>query len=213
MARLVRLVSAILVLLASTLLVSATAPRQAQPGGLPDELSGLVVRVADGDTITVLVQREGASPQQHRIRLADIDAPEGGQPWGRQSRQMLAALVAGQEVRVVRVDSDRYGRLVGRVYLAAPPELYVNREMVRQGGAWAYLARLRDRSKLAAEADARSAGRGLWALPPAERLAPWDWRAGERERQRLAREARAKAGQAKAGQARAGQARASSSSS
>jgi endonuclease YncB( thermonuclease family) len=189
MARLLKSLSVFLALLAGALLLAATAPRAPQPA----ELSGRVVRVADGDTITVLVAREGASPEQVRIRLADIDAPEGGQPWGRQSRLMLADMVAGQEVRVVRVDTDRYGRLVGRVYRTAPPPLYVNREMVRQGGAWVYVARLRDRSKLAAEAEARAAARGLWALPPRERLAPWDWRARDRAERAARREAKERA--------------------
>ena len=40
-------------------------------------LTGKVVRIADGDTLALLVDR-----QQVKIRLEGIDAPEKGQPYG-----------------------------------------------------------------------------------------------------------------------------------
>ena len=51
-----------------------------------DDFSGQVVRIADGDTITVL----DANKTQHKIRLAGIDAPERKQPYGEASRKHLA---------------------------------------------------------------------------------------------------------------------------
>lgn len=42
-----------------------------------DQLTGRVVSIADGDTITVL----DAANQQHKIRLAGIDAPENRWPF------------------------------------------------------------------------------------------------------------------------------------
>lgn len=41
-------------------------------------ITGRVVGVADGDTITVL----DAEKKQHKIRLGGIDAPEGSQAFG-----------------------------------------------------------------------------------------------------------------------------------
>ncbi len=128
-----------------------------------------VVRVSDGDSITVL-----QGTVQHRIRLADIDAPERGQPWGRQAQRMLAALVAGAEVQILPTDTDRWGRIVARVRTADGTD--VSRAMVSEGGAWAFRRYLTDQSKLQLEAEARAAGRGLWALPEAERMPPWEWR-------------------------------------
>ena len=51
-------------------------------------LTGKVVKVADGDTITILVGTE-----QHRIRLQGIDAPGRKQPYGEASGRSLSALV------------------------------------------------------------------------------------------------------------------------
>ena len=60
------------------------------------ELSGRVVSIADGDTVTVL----GEQYTQHKVRVAGIDAPEKSQPFGKRSRQNLGALVFGKDVRV-----------------------------------------------------------------------------------------------------------------
>ncbi|MEY4001578.1 MAG: hypothetical protein RI968_696, partial [Pseudomonadota bacterium] len=77
------------------------------------EIVGKVIAVSDGDTITVLAP--GNKPT--KIRLAGIDAPESKQPFGQKSRQHLADMVFGKEVRVQVVNKDRYGRIVGVVYL------------------------------------------------------------------------------------------------
>lgn len=132
-------------------------------------LRGRVVGVQDGDTLTLLT----ADRRQVKIRLAEIDAPERRQPFGQRSRQMLAERVHGREVRLQVSGVDRYQRTVARAYLG---ELDVNREMVRLGGAWVYRAYNTDRSLLAVEEEARRGGAGLWALPEAQRLPPWQWR-------------------------------------
>ena len=75
------------------------------------------------------------------------------------------------------VDTDRYARVVGRIYLG---DLDINREMVRQGHAWVYRKYVKDRSLLEVEADARDASRGLWRLPEAEQVPPWEWRKRDR---------------------------------
>lgn len=55
-------------------------------------LTGRMVRVIDGDTVGVLA----APATEVRIRLAGIDAPEKGQPYGQRARQFLASRVAGR---------------------------------------------------------------------------------------------------------------------
>ena len=65
-------------------------------------ISGKVVSVADGDTITVL----DADKQQHKIRLEGIDAPEKAQPYGKDSKKALSDLVFGKDVQVLWLKSD-----------------------------------------------------------------------------------------------------------
>lgn len=131
--------------------------------------SGKVVGVQDGDTLTVLDQTN----TQHTIRLASIDAPELGQPYGDRAKQVLSRLVFGKTVEVAPETSDRYGRTVAVV---TEEGTNVNRRLVREGAAWAYLKYLRDPALIDLQNDARAARRGLWALQIDQIIPPWDWR-------------------------------------
>ena len=53
--------------------------------------SAKVIKISDGDTITVLSGKE-----QTKVRLYGIDAPEKKQDYGQRSKQFLASLIAGQ---------------------------------------------------------------------------------------------------------------------
>jgi endonuclease YncB( thermonuclease family) len=138
-----------------------------------ETITGRVVSVADGDTLTVL----DASNTQHKIRLAGIDAPERKQPFGTVSRQHLAQLAFGKAVLVVHNKKDRYGRQVGKV---AVDGVDVGLEQIKAGLAWHYKAYEReqpteDRAAYAgAELVARSARLGLWS--EASAVPPWEWR-------------------------------------
>lgn len=92
------------------------------------ELVGPVVAILDGDTIDVLVDR-----QPIRVRLAQIDAPEKRQAFGTRARQTLAGLVFRQSVTVEEAGRDRYGRVIGAVYVSG---VSVNAQMVELGMAW-----------------------------------------------------------------------------
>lgn len=137
---------------------------------LAAEIAGRVVALADGDTLTVLTDAK----EQVRIRLAEIDTPERGQPYGNRARQHLSDLVFDKQVRVEVQNTDHYGRTVGRVHEG---RVDVNAEMVRQGAAWVYRRYSRDQTLLRIEDEAKAARRGLWSLPEADRVPPWEWRA------------------------------------
>lgn len=138
-----------------------------------DTLTGKVVHVADGDTITVL----DASRTTHTIRLAGIDAPEKRQAFGNASKQSLAHEVAGLSVVVEWTKYDRYQRKVGKVLLDGRD---INLAQIQSGMAWHYKLYQREQSPedrkiyALAEEAAKAVHVGLWseALPQA----PWDFR-------------------------------------
>lgn len=127
----------------------------------------LVTAITDGDTIRVRCPEE---PVQV-VRLAEIDAPERRQPWGDRSRQHLAELCHEMKAEIRPQTRDRYGRTVARVTCAGQDASVVQ---VQAGMAWAFTKYLTDKSFSASEAQARAAGRGLWADPTP--VAPWKWR-------------------------------------
>jgi micrococcal nuclease len=153
------------------------------PAPLKGRVSAQVLRVDDGDTLAVL-----AGGARHKIRLSDIDAPETshcteartgvgkcarpGQPFGGESGQKLARLVAGGRVDLACSDYDsRYSRSVCRVYANG---VDVNAEMVRSGLAWFNDKYSKDNDLRRAQDQAKRAGLGLWSDRGA--VAPWVWR-------------------------------------
>lgn len=132
-------------------------------------LHGRVLRVVDGDTLDVRL-----SSGRIRVRLQGVDAPEHDQPGGREATRFLRGHLNDRDVVLEPVTQDRYDRLVAIVRLGT---LDLNRELVREGHAWAYRHYLRheDRPLCTLEHQARKAGRGLWQQGAAPR-APWEHR-------------------------------------
>jgi endonuclease YncB( thermonuclease family) len=151
-------------------------------------LEGTVVKVADGDTITVL----DSNRQQHRVRLAGIDAPEKGQPFSNASRKRLSELLAGKQGRVEFTKYDRYGRIVGKAWVTpldcprCGKTLDVGLAQVTMGMAWWYRYYAHEQSPEDqaryefAEREARTKNAGLWRDKNPE--PPWEWRRAQRER-------------------------------
>jgi endonuclease YncB( thermonuclease family) len=138
-------------------------------------IAGRVVGVTDGDTVTILDDRN----IQHKIRLEGIDAPERSQDFGSVSRQNLSNLVFGKRVQVIGDKSDRYGRTVAKILFDGHD---MNLEQVRAGLAWHYKAYEREqsladrRAYALAEERARASRLGLWKdLAP---VPPWNFRRG-----------------------------------
>jgi len=142
-----------------------------------------VVYVIDGDTVIV----EDDTRRKVRIRLAAIDCPEAGQPWGDTARYGLIKLIGRRTVRVEVHDRDHYGRTVATLHVQREGEwTNVNERMVMLGHAWVmrrywhHLPRERQRALDRLERWARSRRVGLWKTP--NPVPPWQWRQGETDR-------------------------------
>lgn len=139
----------------------------------------LIVGVADGDTLTARCGEPGVY-EQVKIRLAAIDAPERGQPFGRASRRELADLCRGQQVTIRVRDHDRYGRAVADVTCRGQD---ASSAQVRSGLAWVYDKYATQHNHLyPLQEVARKTRSGLWRdldtkQPP---VAPWEWRKNKR---------------------------------
>ena len=72
-------------------------------------ITGKVVRVSDGDTLTAFVQRD-QSLEQIKVRVSGIDASEKAQAFGNRSKQGLSDCAFAKQVRVEVTRLDRYGR-------------------------------------------------------------------------------------------------------
>ena len=140
--------------------------------GIPvsaETLTGKVVGVHDGDTLTLLV----VGNQPVKVRLAGLDAPELDQTYGQKAKRALSALAFRKEARVESPESDKYGRTLGTMFVGP---VNVNAELVKRGAAWVYRAYPFPPELEGLEAQARAAKRGLWALPVDQRCPLWDFR-------------------------------------
>lgn len=142
-----------------------------------ETITGQVVGVADGDTITVL----DADKIQHKIRLAGIDAPEKKQAFGNRSKESLSDMVFDKTVNVETEKRDRYGRQIGKVLVNGQD---VNLVQVERGMAWFYRQYQREQSPNdrrlyeAAEDAAKAGKRGLWR--DSDPVPPWEFRHAKR---------------------------------
>jgi endonuclease YncB( thermonuclease family) len=154
---------------------------------LADTLQGKVIKVADGDTVTI-VDNQG---QKHRIRLTGIDAPEKDQPYGNVSTQSLVELVSVKTVTIEYEKRGRYKRIVGKILVDPPGEVFcmaldcvkkvdAGLEQIKSGLAWHYKYYQMEQSEedrrlySEAELEARTKKIGLWK--DEEPMAPWVWR-------------------------------------
>ena len=167
--------NASLVIRAAALLAAALAFGPTRAGEWT--LSGRVVALKDGDSFIVL---DGKT--QHPIRIAGIDAPERGQPYGNASKSNLSRLILNRKVQARCYKSDRFGRNVCRVFGDRGQD--VGLEQVRAGMAWWLREHAMEQTPgeqgayQGAEDAARVTRRGLWK--DAKPVPPWEWRAMKR---------------------------------
>lgn len=155
------------------------AAAQVACGAQAWELEGKVIRVEDGDTLTLLT----VDHARETVRLSDIDAPETshgrnrpGQPYSQVSKRSLAALAGGRQAVARCYERDRWQRQVCTVFVDGQD---VSAEQLRRGMAWVNNANpryVRDPRSFELQAQAQRAGVGLWAAGGPSPIPPWEWR-------------------------------------
>ena len=151
-----RMVASFKALAAATALAQQPTPQRL--------IRGQVVGVRDGDTLSVLVDKERIT-----IRLEGIDAPSAGQPFYAQAKNALTEHAFGQTANVYVTGQDRFGRIVGIVTVGGH---IVNRELVAKGFARHDASSNSDRGLAVAQLVAQRAKAGLWADPTPIRTIP-----------------------------------------
>lgn len=153
----------------------------ASPAAFGADLAGKVVRVIDGDTFVMLIEKQDGTKRQERIRITSIDSPEENQAYYQVAKDHLGLLIHEQVVHVEPKKTDLHGRTVGRVTFNGSD---IGLEQVRAGLAWyarAYASALPLQDQgyyLSAEAAARHRREGLWT--DQSPTPPWSFRRAQR---------------------------------
>ena len=153
-------------------LVSSTFFACAQPA--PQKWEARVVGISDGDTYEALLPDKSTV----KIRMEGIDAPERNMPFYQVAKNYLSKLCFGKEVRIEKLDTDRYGRWIAKTYLPGK-QVELGRMMIDAGYAWHFKKYSSDRELAEAEIQARKQKKGLWVDP--DPLAPWEYRKAKKQ--------------------------------
>lgn len=134
------------------------------------DIQAKVCKVGDGDSVHLCFDKK-----EIKARLLGIDAPEykagnsdESQTYGKEARDILAALVLDKMVKVRIVELDQYDRPLVLISLG---DKQINKAMVCEGHAYAYKGKGAppDLSYRACETSARNNRSGFWALPENQR--------------------------------------------
>ncbi|QIL69410.1 hypothetical protein G7048_02850 [Diaphorobacter sp. HDW4B] len=133
----------------------------------------LVVHVSDGDSLFARChESDSTASWPVKIRIAEIDAPELKQNFGREAKSHLETLCLRQTAEITPVTRDQYERLVAHVRCSGTN---VAQDQLSHGYAWVYTWRSRKNAALQAmQTRAQEQRVGLWS--EARPQAPWNYR-------------------------------------
>ncbi len=145
-----------------TLVVVMLAAGGALAGG--KEITGKCVKVVDGDTLIIECDKA-----KRTVEIDGVDAPELGQPWGKETRNFVKKMVGGENVEIEIIESD--GDVVrARVTVNG---IDMSEMLISRGLAWVPEDSTDDElAELGAKA--RELPCGLWI--DTDPQAPWDFR-------------------------------------
>ena len=92
-------------------------------------MSGKVIAIKDGDTHVVLLDGN----IQKTLRLAEVDCPESGQPFGKNAKQFTSSQIFNKTIYFIQTDTDRYGRTIAKIYY---DEKYLSEKIIKAGFGW-----------------------------------------------------------------------------
>ncbi len=127
-----------------------------------------VIGIKDGDTVLVLLRDN----IQKTLRLAEVDCPETGQPFGKNAKQFTSSQIFGKNIQFIETDADRYGRTIAKIYY--DDGKYISAEIIKNGLGWWYYHFSKDKNLGVMQSEASKSKKGLWA--DANAIAPWEWR-------------------------------------
>lgn len=130
------------------------------------QLAGKVIAVADGDTFTMLINRQSV-----RVRLHGVDCPEKGQDFANVAKDFLSSKIAGRIVTVKKMDMDRYRRTIGMLTVDS---ININEALLQNGLAWHYKHYDNNIAWAKLEDEARKSKTNIWSLPSP--IPPWEYR-------------------------------------
>lgn len=132
------------------------------------QITAKVVRIKDGDTVVVLL----ADKTEKTLRLAEVDCPESGQPFGKKAKQFTSDQVFGKDVDFWTTDIDSYGRTIAKVFY--DDGKYLSAEIIANGYGWWYKWYSTDYRLSDLEMEAKRNELGLWI--ERDPISPWEWR-------------------------------------
>ena len=132
------------------------------------QITGKIIKIKDGDTVVVLLDDN----TQKTLRLAEVDCPENGQPFGKNAKQFTANQVFRKNVVYNPVNTDRYGRTIAKIYYDNGK--YLSAEIIKAGLGWWYFRYSDNKDLEYFEKQARDKKIGLWQDKNA--ISPWTWR-------------------------------------
>ena len=129
---------------------------------------GKVVTIKDGDTVVILL----GDNTQKTLRLAEVDCPESGQPFGKNAKEFTSSQIFGKNIEFIETDTDRYGRTIAMIYYDNGK--YLSAELIKNGLGWWYYRYSNDENLGVLENEASNNKIGLWSDPNS--IPPWEWR-------------------------------------
>jgi endonuclease YncB( thermonuclease family) len=169
-----------LALFAALVACGSATPQPPYPYVLPKpDMKGFmevdIVRARTGSLLEARMTRDGGfEGDPLDVSMSDIIAPMRGQPWHQNAADALQRLVQGKHALVSVEQVVTYeGKtaIKSRVYI---DHRDINWEMVANGDVWVAQAS-RDEKLRHLQSWAKDYHKGLWALPAAARIPPWEF--------------------------------------